>query len=256
MSTAFLENKERNKGVKGGSWQARRAFQQERDGMVIGLVDHYEVLTRELLCALLDWQRTLPNLKMAEKLLRRLGSQGHFHQIAQDGMTYAVTLSISLRKKHERKQLAHRFMGARRSSTLDRAVACDEKRTGRMLWAQGGTIVPDEFSRIGTHGLFFEDNVGRDHFANIPAKSALYFRDRAYLKQLYGIDSFQVIWNSKLVSRVAKIVEALQGIGRGSMFLVCHEETFSPFDPLSILQPIFHCPYDHHMHRLLEDPYA
>ena len=80
MSTAFLENKERNKGVKGGSWQARRAFQQERDGMVIGLVDHYEVLTRELLCALLDWQRTLPNLKMAEKLLRRLGSQGHFHQ--------------------------------------------------------------------------------------------------------------------------------------------------------------------------------
>jgi hypothetical protein len=256
VSTVFLENKERNKGVKGGSWQARRAFQQERDGMVIGLVDHYEVMTRELLCALLDWQRTLPNLKMAEKLLRRLGSQGHFHQIAQDGITYAVTLSISLRKKGERKQLAHRYMGARRASTLDRAIACDDKRTGRMLWAQGGRIVPDEFYRMGTHGLFFEDNVGRDHFANIPAKAALYDRDRDYLQQLYGIDSFHVVWNSKLASRVAKIVEALQGISQGDMFLVCHEEAFSPFDPLSILQPIFHSPHDHRMHRLLEDVYA
>src|SRR5436309_2887387 len=98
-----------------------------------------------------------------------MGSEGWWDcTVWQDG----VSPAISLRQEGEGKQLAYRYMGGRRARTSDRAMVCDEKRTGRMLWAQGGRIVPDEFYRIGTHGLFFEDNVGRDHFANIPAKAA------------------------------------------------------------------------------------
>ena len=254
MSTAFLENK--RKIEWGGPWQARRAFQQERDGMVIGLVDHYEVMTRELLCALLDWQRTLPNLKMAEKLLRRLGSQGHFHQIAQDGITYAVTLAISLRKKGERKQLAHRYMGARRSSTLDRAMACDENAPAGCSGHKA-----EGLSQMNSTGLVRTACSLKTMWAGIILHRTFRRNPRSTTATATTSNNYTAL-NLFTWSGPANWPVVLQRSSR-----LCRDRPrrhvprvprrgVSPFDPLSILQPIFHSPHDHCMHRLLEDPYA
>jgi hypothetical protein len=254
MDTAFCDDTEEYKGKLGGSWQERRAFQLERDGKLIGWVNHFEVLTRELGCALLALPRTPANLKTVERRLRRLAIDGqHFNQIEQDGIVYAVTLAIAPRKKTERAQLAHRLMEARRWACLESVLPIDDKRTARMLRAQGGTLIPDGFCTIGERGFFWEDNVGRDHFEEIPAKAELYVRNHEYLTRLFGVASAQVVWITKIKSRVEKIVDSFAGIGNGRLFLVTHEEQFTPYDPQSILQPIFRCPHDQGWHSFLDE---
>jgi hypothetical protein len=252
-SSPFLIEKKEYRGHVGGAWADRRAVQLERDGKLIEFVNRYQMLTTELGCALLGWPRTRANLKIVERRLRRLAEDGkHFHQVLRDGILYTLSLEISPRKKEEQSQLVHRYMEARRWATLEMAIPIANKRTARQLRQQGaGSFIPDGFCTINGTGYFWEDNTGNDNFADISAKCTLYYRDREYLAQVFGVASFRVVWTSKLKSRVNLILDSAAGIGSGGLFLVTHEEEFSPFIPQSILEPIFWSPKDRQQHSLL-----
>jgi hypothetical protein len=228
--------------------------------LLTGWVDQYEVLTREVVCALLEWQRTVPNLKLAEKLLKRLAAQGEFNQIVHQNVTYAVTLSISLRTKKERKQLAHRFMAARRASTFARCAHVEQRICGRALQAKGGDVIPDDLYKwsindqgIAAYALFWEDETGQDHFSKIPAKCRQYVAQYELLKDRYGIEFFHVVWNCRLASWVPKIAAAVQSMKeRQEIFRINHEAAVNPFEPHSILDTIYLSPADGAHHGLLE----
>src|SRR5947209_3788563 len=90
-------SKDKNTKWMGGSGSERRRFCMERDSLIISQVNTYEVVTCELVAALLGLERTHSNLNIIERRLRLLADQKHFRQVQQDGITYTVSFSLSLR---------------------------------------------------------------------------------------------------------------------------------------------------------------
>ena len=250
--TSPTREKEGNKWMKGGPWAEREEFRLQREGLLTAWLDEELVLTRELACALLGWQRTTPNLKMAERLLRRLAERGEFQWREQDNVTYAVTHAISLRTPKVRRQLTHYHMTARRSSTFRRAVNCTQRVSGAELRAMGGKVIFDELFKFDTYGLFAEDETGRHSFAKIPQKCRDIYRYHVLLKQQYHLAFFGVVWNCRLASWVPKIAAEIRKLPQEAwgFFLINHEGRIDPFRPDSVLDRIYLSPKDGEYHGL------
>jgi hypothetical protein len=233
-----METYSRDKKYKwvGGSLQGRKAFTKERDDRLISLVNTYLVLTTELAVALMDMERTPSNMAIVDRALKRLAKEDekskHFRQIRQDGVTYFVSLEVKIGRQVERAQLVHRTMQSRFWGTLDRAVAIEHKMTDREFRTQGGVIIPDGYFVTQGQAYFLETNTGRDAWDGVLAKAREYQKQKDYLCQIFGIDSFRVLWVNRSSERMAQMMRNFPPTG---LFLVTHESDFDPFFPDSIL---------------------
>ena len=261
--SSAIKGKESNKFVRGGAWQKRRAFYEERDGLVTGWVNEWEVFDRRLTCANLGWENTVSNLKMAEKLLRRLAHRGDFQQREQDNVVFSITNDINLRSEKERNQLRHKYQGAVRGSTFIRAVEIDERISGSVLRARKlkgeylVPLIPDEFCRVGRFGYCFEDETGKNKWRDVVEKCALYPTLLDALKMHFKVSHITVFWNCQLASWVPRIAQIIreQQLPAGvqtpsSLFFINHAASIDPFDSDSILKPIYLSPSDNKYYPL------
>jgi hypothetical protein len=218
----------------------------DRDDRIIAAVNTYQVVTAELVCALLGMEDTHSNRNIVERRLRLLAEEDdrvkHFRQVRQDGVTYTVSLSLSLRVNGARAQLLHRAMQSRFWATLLKTVSVAVRKTDGELRTAKGSVIPDGFFMVHNDAFFVEVNTGRDSFDHPLHKAREYHRQHDYLcktviteKGQPPIESFRVLWVNRYRDRAAQMLRTFAEIGSGGLFLVTSQEHFNPFQPHTIL---------------------
>ena len=224
--------------------QECRACQKKRDDLIIAHVNDFQVLTCEVLCAVLGLEHTHSAMNIVERRLRLLveedGRVKHFRQVRQDGTTYSVSLSVSLRKNGARAQLLHRAMQSRFWATLVRAVSVEQRKSDSEFRAEGGTLVPDGFFVAHGQAFFVECDTGRANFQHVLKKVQDYHKQQVYLRKIHNIPSFRVLWVTRFADeRTRHMLETFAEIDKDGLCLVTTEEHFSPFEPQTILENWF-----------------
>jgi Replication-relaxation len=224
--------------------QERMADQKKRDDVIIAHVNDLQVVTCEVLCAMLGFEHTHSTMNIVERRLRLLAEEDgrikHFRQVRQDGTTYTVSLSVSLRKNGARAQLLHRAMQSRFWVTLLRAVSVEQRTTDSDFHAEGGTLVPDGFFVADGHAFFVECDTGRANFQHVLKKAQEYHKQQEYLCKIHNIPTFRVLWVTRFADeRTRHMLKKFAEIGGGELCLVTTEEHFSPFEPQTILDNWF-----------------
>jgi hypothetical protein len=211
----------------------------ERDDRIIAAVNTHQVLTAELVCAALGMEGTHSNLNIVERRLRLLAEENkrvkHFRQVRQDGVTYSVSLSLSLRANGARAQLLHRRMQSRFWITLLAALPVENRKTDREFRTEKGSLVPDGYFTVKNDAFFVEVNTGRDSFDHPFQKAREYNRQQEYLCKIYNRESFRVLWVNRYAERRTAMLRRFAEIGKGELFFVTSEDQFTPFDPHTIL---------------------
>jgi hypothetical protein len=240
-------SKKMEEGIKSSSsYWLGRAKGEERDGRIKNAIKTYRVLSVELLMAKLDMEPTASSRRIVETRLHQLGKrkyQKDVRKIREGNVTYYV--DPAMLQSRNRPQNAHVLMESRFFIVLERCgIAVEDTRSSNDLRKQGGLVIPDGYARVGNMGLFLECDTGTDDLGALRTKAERYFKDRAYFEQLYSIESFRVLFVTKLLRRVQHIAEKLSGIGSGWQWLVIAEESIDPYTPASIREPIFLCVKD------------
>jgi hypothetical protein len=211
----------------------------DRDDRIIAAVNTHQVVTAELVCALLGMEHTHSNVNIVERRLRLLAEEDkrvkHFRQVRQDGVTYTVSLSLSLRVNGARAQLLHRRMQSRFWVTLEAALPVENRKTDREFRAEKGPLVPDGFFTVKNDAFFVEVNTGRDSFDHPLQKAREYHRQQEYLCRIYDLDSFRVLWVNRSATRGTAMLRRFSEISSGDMFFVTSEPQFTPFHPHTVL---------------------